>query len=152
MSEIGPNPPLKSPGPEGFSFADLKVGMTVEEERVWTPEDLATFGRLAGDTAPIHYNPDFAKSAGFRGPLLFGFLVAAGFSRLLGCRLPGRFSVIHSIRMDFAAPVYPNEKVRYRCAIIQLSSATKSAVLDISATRADGTKVLRGKAQCGMLK
>ncbi len=152
MTEISATLSPEPPGGEGLGFVDLKVGMTVEEEHVWTSEDLATFGRLTGDTAPIHYNPDFAKSVGFRGPVLFGFLLASGFSRLLGCRLPGRFSVIHSIRVDFAAAVYPNEKVTYRCAVIQLSPATKSVVLDITATRADGTKVLRGKVQCGLLK
>lgn len=134
----------------GRTFAELEVGASVEEEVVWTPGDLETFARLSGDVAPLHRDPGFAQSMGYEGVIVFGMLAAAPFSRLLGCRLPGKLSVFHSLRIDFAGPIYLDERIRYRVELKQLSPASRTAVLEVKASRLDGTVVLRGQAQCGL--
>lgn len=135
-----------------LEFAALAVGMTAEEEVVWSEQDVEEFRRASGDDAPVHRDREFAVSVGFPQPIMFGLLVGRPFSRLLGCRLPGTLSVIQSIRFEFAQPAYPNEPLRYRVEVVQLSQATRSAVLALTVTRADGSVVVRGRAQCGVAR
>jgi 3-hydroxybutyryl-CoA dehydratase len=131
-----------------LEFAQLDVGMEAETEVVWTREDLEAFRSLTGDDAPVHWDEEFAASVGMPGTIVYGLLVAAPFSTLLGCSVPGPLSVIHSLRVDFARPALVGEPLRYRVAVAQLSPSTRSVILELSVVRPDGTFVLRGKAQC----
>lgn len=135
-----------------LEFADLAVGMRADAEIAWTLDDLETFRRLTGDDAPVHRDDDFARSVGMPGRIVYGLLLAAPFSRLLGCELPGPLSVIHSLRVDFARAVQPDEKLRYTVTIAQLSPATGAVVLDLGVAQADHVQVLRGRAQCGVAR
>lgn len=133
-------------------FAELEVGMSVEEELVWTRAELDAFTALSGDRAPVHEDDDFARSLGFEGTIAFGLLLAVPFSRILGCTLPGAFSVIQSLRLDFAQPVLPDERLRYRVTVTGLSASTSTAVLDLAIEDGGGQPRLRGKAQCSVLR
>lgn len=133
-------------------FEALTVGMTVEEDVEWNAAHLDAFRILSGDEAPIHRDRAFAMELGMPGPILYGMFTALPFSRLLGCRLPGAYSVIHSLRFDFVAPVQLQERVRYVVSVVQLSPATRSVVLSLLAQRWDGSVVIRGRAQCGLLR
>jgi 3-hydroxybutyryl-CoA dehydratase len=137
-----------------LEFAELAVGMSVEEDIVLTDDDLEHFRHLTGDNAPVHHDDEFARAVGMAGRIVYGLLVAAPFSRLLGCRLPGALSVIHSLRVDFALPVRPGDPLRYSVAISQVSPATKVVLLDLSVfDRTDSTRqILRGRAQCGLAR
>jgi acyl dehydratase len=125
-------------------------GMAVETQRVFSLDDLRTFGALAPDRAPLHHDASFAHARGYRDVVVFGFLVAAPFSGLLGEHLPGPLSVLHSAKFGLAAPVYVGEEILYRAEVKQVSRATGAIVLDLTATRVKtGDVLLRGQAQCG---
>lgn len=134
------------------TFAELEVGMSADEELAWDASDLETFAALTGDSAPVHRDETFARELGFDGPIVYGLLAAAPFSRILGCQLPGVFSVIQSLRFDFAQPVTPGETLRYRATVSALSASTRSVVLELRIEAPDGGTRLRDKAQCGMLR
>jgi 3-hydroxybutyryl-CoA dehydratase len=134
------------------SFAELHPGLEIEEEIRWNVAQLEAFRLLSGDDAPIHYDTEFALTLGLPQPILYGLLTVLPFSRILGCRLPGVFSIIQSLRLDFVQPIYPDETLRYRVVITQLSPATRSVALNLTIERSDGSVVLRGKAQCGLLR
>ena len=141
-----------SDAPSELEFADLEVGMNISEEVSFSQADVDAFRALTRDGAPVHRDADFALEVGMPGPIVFGLLTVSPFSRLLGCRLPGALSVIQSLRFDFAAPVVPDERLRYDVTVSQLSPALRSAVLALAVTRRDGTPVVRGRAQCGLVR
>jgi acyl dehydratase len=124
--------------------------MTAEARRVFSVDDLRAFGALAPDRAPLHSDPVFARARGYRDVVVFGFLVAAPFSGLLGEKLPGPLSILHWARFNMAAPVYVGDEIAYRAEVKQVSRSTGAVVLDLSALRVGtGDVVLRGQAQCG---
>ena len=134
-------------------FADLAVGMEATTRRTFSMEDIAAFGKLAPDLAPVHFNPEFARELGYRDVLVFGWLAGAPFSGLLGMDLPGPHCVLHSVRINMAAPVYAGDTISYRAEVKHLSAATKTVVLDLVATREGNQEVvIRGQAQCGFPK
>lgn len=138
--------------PAALEFSQLAVGMTAEAELSWRREELDAFRTLTGDDAPVHHDPEFARAVGMPDIVVFGLLVVAPFSRLLGCELPGALSVIQSLRVDFVQPTLLGERLRYRVAVAQLSPAMKSVVLDLSVTEPGGAAVVRGRAQCGLAR
>ncbi len=69
--------------------------------------------RLCGDFNPLHVDPDIARTAGFKAPILHGLctLGIAGHALLKTfCNYePAQFS---SLDLRFSAPVYPGETIR----------------------------------------
>lgn len=133
-----------------YRFEDLAVGMSAVTTRIFSRADIAVFRDLAPDFASVHCDAAFAREMGYRDVLVFGWLAAAPFSGLLGMELPGPATVLHSVRISIAAPVFPDEEIRYQTQVRQLSPATKAVVLDLVATRGSNQEVvIRGQAQCG---
>jgi 3-hydroxybutyryl-CoA dehydratase len=133
-----------------YQFEDLSVGMSATTTRIFSRADIETFRALAPDEAPVHSDPAFAQAMGYKDVLVFGWLAAAPFSGLLGRDLPGAATVLHSVRIGMAAPVYPGDEILYRAEIKQLVTSVKAIVLELVATRvSDQQAVIRGQAQCG---
>lgn len=138
--------------PEIKSIEDVEKGMEICEEFVFTEENMKTFSDLTRDDAPIHWNSQFARNRGYRDRLVFGLFVGARFSGLLGTKLPGPHTVLHSTKFQMAQPVYVGETILYRVKVEQVVVAVRAVVLSLEAGRPDGEVVLRGTAQCGFLK
>lgn len=98
--------------------------MTIQPDRTElaefnvTREDMAAFRALSGDTNPLHDDEDFARSRGFEGPVVYGALIIAQVSRLLGTRLPGPGCVWRSLSLRFRGPLYIGQTARLAATII----------------------------------
>lgn len=98
--------------------------MTIQPDRTELAEfrisdaDMAAFRSLSGDTNPLHDDPAFARRRGFAGPVVYGGLIVAQVSRLLGTRLPGPGCVWRSLTLRFRAPLYVGETARLAATII----------------------------------
>jgi 3-hydroxybutyryl-CoA dehydratase len=77
-----------------------------------TPRQMRSFRQLSGDSNPIHFDQDFARSRGFEEPIVYGGLVLAQVSRMLGTLLPGPGCVWHSVAMRFRHPLFVGRQAR----------------------------------------
>ncbi|MCU0584872.1 MAG: hypothetical protein MUC46_02220 [Desulfobacterales bacterium] len=68
--------------------------------------------RLSGDPFPLHVDPDFARAAGFAGPIMHG-LCTLGFAcrALIGRCCPGAPERVRRIACRFKRPLYPGEPI-----------------------------------------
>jgi acyl dehydratase len=79
-----------------------------------TARSAALLYRLNGDYNPVHSDPDIARQAGFREPILHG-LCSFG----MGCRAiidtfcDGDPERLRSMSVRFSSPVYPGETLRF---------------------------------------
>jgi 3-hydroxybutyryl-CoA dehydratase len=87
----------------------LCEGLTAGISFTVSAQDMETFKRLSGDDNPIHSGVAFAQACGFEGPIVYGALMIAAISRLLGTKLPGHGCIWHSLKIDFRAPLYVDE-------------------------------------------
>lgn len=131
------------------SVEDVLAGMEITESHAFTDNDMECFAALANDHAGVHHDGEFARLMGYEEPIVFGFLVGARFSGMLGNRLPGPNTVLHSVSWQMVNPVYVGETITYKVAVSQVSRAVKTVVLKLSAEKPDGALALRGSAQCG---
>lgn len=90
--------------------------------------------RLSGDRNPLHVDPEFARAAGFRQPILHGLCTYGIVCRILvGEFLDGDPSRVRSFAAKFAGAVFPGETLRTRV----WRDGSRLLVTTTSAERAD---------------
>ncbi len=102
------------------------------------------FAALSGDGNPLHVDEEYATAAGFPGPVLFGMLTSALYSRLVGVYLPGRFALLQGIDLDFSAPCHAGEPLHVAGEVVYMNEAYQR--FEIKATIRKADKKLVSKA------
>ena len=90
----------------------------VSAEFLVTHAQMDAFRTLSGDTNPIHDESDYPRRHGFDGAIVYGGLLFAQISRLLGTRLPGPGCVERSITLRYRSPLYVGERARLRAQVV----------------------------------
>lgn len=130
---------------KGYSFKDLKIGMSAVFSRTITETDLRNFSGVSGDTNPMHLNEEFARQTMFKGCIVHGFLSASLISTVIGTKLPGPGCIYVSQTLRFKAPVRVGDTVYAKATITELLPQKQRVVLDTICTVRD-TAVIEGQA------
>lgn len=132
------------------TFADLAVGMTASTPVVVTDDDMAAFAALSGDRSRIHVDADYARAVGFEGKVVYGGLLVAALSRLVGMMLPGSIGVAAGWRIDFHSPLYVGQEAVLEAELVQLSEAARLAKLKYTIQSGDRL-IAKGSAEAKIL-
>jgi acyl dehydratase len=128
-------------------FADLKQGDTVRWRHEVTAEEVDSFARLSGDVNPLHLDDAFAEERGFRGRVVYGALVNAFISRILGTELPGPGCLWLSQTTRFAKPVYVADPIEVVVRVTHKSESLRMLVLETTVQNLRGETLLQGEAK-----
>jgi 3-hydroxybutyryl-CoA dehydratase len=139
---------MDSPGtpPKHVALADLAEGVRAVVDFTITAEDMEKFAALSGDYNPLHRDQDFARQKGFKGTVVYGALLIAKISGLIGMQLPGLDSLWGSIAMQFNQPLYVGEPARAEGAVVAVSKSTGLIVLKLT-VRSNDRLLAMGKAE-----
>ena len=129
-----------------LAFEDLKAGMRAAFPFAISAEQMRAFEALSGDRNPLHGDADFARSRGFEGPVVYGGLLVAQLSRLIGMHLPGRDALWTGLRIQFLHPLYVGQDARVEAEIRHVSEAVRSVELRFS-VEAGGLAIAKGTAE-----
>lgn len=129
----------------GYTFDELKVGMSAVESRTITETDLRNFSGVSGDINPMHLNEEFASKTMFKGCIVHGMLTASLISAVVGNRLPGPGCIYISQSLKFKAPVRVGDTVYAKAVITDLNPEKKRVTLETKCYVGD-TVVLEGEA------
>jgi acyl dehydratase len=129
---------------------DLKPGLSVDFPFSVSLEDMRIFSELSGDYSRIHHDSDFALKNGFSAPVVFGALIVARLSALVGMRLPGDLGLATEWKINFNNPLYVGDRAVMRGEITHVSEVTHTIKLKFSvvvgkrviATGSAGSKLL----------
>jgi acyl dehydratase len=132
--------------PEAHGFDDLSEGSSATVSFSITTEQLRQFAALSGDFNPLHLDDAFARGKGYEGAVVYGALLIAKISQLIGMRLPGRDSVWASISFDFKRPLYVGQMAEVEGRVLTLHSTTGMVELGLL-LRARGRVLGKGKAE-----
>ena len=131
---------------EVLSIGELHPGKRVTAALCITAAQMSVFAELSGDYNPLHLDDAFARSKGFAGSVVYGGLLVAKISELIGMRLPGQNSVWASLSLDFLKPLYVNEVAELEAEVVQSSASTGLVQLAL-VLRREGKKLLKGRAE-----
>lgn len=128
---------------EGKTKADFNI--------VLTQKMIETFQMLSGDHNPMHTNDSYAKEKGMRGMIAHGMLVASFYSRLVGMYLPGKYCLLHEIKVDFNKPVYSGDSLNISGVVAEKKELFHRVKINAKVTNQFGEKVSSAKITVGIL-
>ena len=133
-----------------YRFEDISQGQTERLTRRITGEMMEDFRALTGDENPLHTDAEAARERGFKDRVSYGMLTASFLSTLAGVYLPGRYSLIQSVEIKFAKPVYIGDELTVSGEITEKNDTYGLIFLKVTITEGSGKKVCRGKMQIGV--
>ena len=132
-----------------YRFEDLTLGLKLSFEAVFTDEMAQEFARISGDINPLHVDRDYALSAGFASPVIFGLMTSSLYSTLVGVYLPGKYALLQGVDIDFNSPVFAGEKLFVQGEIVFLSEAYKRLEVKASIRKEDRKLVSKAVIRAG---
>lgn len=131
--------------------AQLKEGDSAGFPFTITEKDMAAFEALSGDANPIHVDASFARRHGLAGRVVYGGLIVAMISRLIGMKAPGTGWIWHSLSVQFRSALFVGEPAELTGTVEHVNDDLGVLELKLKVTR--GADVIAtGKAQSGRLK
>lgn len=92
---------------------------------------MENFRRLSCDDNPLHTDDTYARQLGFEGRVVYGALIVARISCLIGMHLPGPGGVWAGLKMDFRSPLYIDEEAALNGTVTHRSEAAKLLTLGL---------------------
>jgi len=129
-----------------LSLCELTEGQSVVIELSIDDAQMRQFAELSGDFNPLHTDDAFARGKGFKGRVVYGALLVAKVSQLIGMRLPGKNSVWASLTWEFLEPLYVDQAVQLEAVVSSISAGTGLVELKLTLRR-DGKKLSKGRAE-----
>jgi acyl dehydratase len=130
-----------------LNFTDLYVGQSLKYSFIFTDNVVYQFAKLVKDFAPVHLDLTHAKSLGYQGRIVHGFLLQSVVSGLIGEQLPGINSVIVSTAFKFYKPVYIGDTVEYKVEVIGLTNSVSAVSIKITGNVKEN-QVISGNIIC----
>lgn len=136
-----------------ISYDALVVGLTRERAYVITPAVYESFLSAFDDRSPVHIDAEYARAAGFGGPVMHGAILNGFVSHFVGMVFPGANSLLLSVELRFSQPSYLGDAVLLRAKIAQRLDAHNTVVLHVSfINQTRGGTAATGRVQVKMRK
>lgn len=123
----------------------FKVGDVFQHSLEVTRELMQRFLQMSGDSNPIHMDDRYAVAHGFRGAVVYGNLLGAMISHLVGMKLPTKEVVILSESLEFRKPSYVGEQIRLEAVVTSIHEAVSAVSLRLTFFSPSGEKVCAGQ-------
>jgi acyl dehydratase len=133
------------PGAKTRSFASLAEGEIARRSFTVREDEMASFAEVSGDHNPLHCDEAFARSRGYPGRVVYGALLVAKISQLIGMELPGRNALWSGLDIQFVSPLFIGQKADIEATIVRVSAAVHALELSLRIA-CQGQPIARGKA------
>jgi 3-hydroxybutyryl-CoA dehydratase len=133
-----------------YRLVDIYPGLSHSFQVGLTDRMMDVFKELTGDLNPLHTEPGFALTHGYRDRVAYGMLVSSFYSTLVGMYLPGKYALFQSVGISFVAPVFPGDTLTILGEVTAIHNVYKQIEIRGSITNQLGIKVSRAKIKSGI--
>lgn len=134
-----------------YKYQDITVGQVEQFTFDITKEKMEQFLNITGDNNPLHNDISYAKEKGYDDVVVYGLLTTSALSTLAGVYLPGKYSLIHSVEISYAKPVFiTSSPLTVKGEVIAKDDRFSQITLKISIWDKQQTKVCRGIMKIGV--
>lgn len=135
-----------------YKYDEIQIGDEESFEVEVTEQMLASFKDITGDVNPLHNDAAYAKEQGFEDRVAYGMLSSSFLSTLAGVYLPGKYSLIQNVSVEFPRPVYVGEILTIKGKVTEKNDLFKFIVLKVLITNEKGEKKVKGNMRIGVIK
>ena len=129
-----------------LTLNDLALGTKASVAFSLSAHEMRQFAEISGDINPLHVDDSFAQRKGYASAVVYGALLVAKISQLIGMQLPGRDSVWASLSLDFRRPLYVDQAAQVEGTVASVHATTGLIELGL-VLRASGQVIAKGKAE-----
>ncbi len=127
-----------------YTYDEIFIGQKESFEVCISGEMLDSFCGITGDLNPLHSDAGYARAEGYENRVAYGMITASFMSTLAGVYIPGERSLIKEVKIKFAKPVYPGDRLVIEGEVTDKNDTFKMIVLKVTMRNGKGEKVLRG--------
>ena len=113
-----------------YKFSDLYIGLEHSFTKKIDKPMMDKFLEISGDYNPLHIDNEYSKKKKYSGKVVYGMLTSSFYSTLVGVYLPGKYSLLHSVRVKFLYPVYINDILEICGKLTYINKAYKQIEMD----------------------
>ena len=135
-----------------YTFDDIVIGMEESFSVVVTEDMMSEFYGITQDGNPLHNDDFYAKEKGYKEKVCYGMLTASFLSTLAGIYLPGKYSLIHGMEIEFPKPVYVGDQLTITGTVSNKDDRFRYFLMKIMIRNQNNQKVCRGKMRIGVMK
>lgn len=111
-----------------------------------TEKDMQLFQEISHDRSKIHVDSEYAQHRGYREKIVYGGILLAQLSNLLGNKLPGDLGVSAHWSIDYRSPLYLNEDAEISIEITHVSPGL-GLIEGVFSIKAEDRLIASGKVQ-----
>lgn len=111
----------------------------------------SAFTNTFKDQNPLHVDKNYARQKGFTDKVMHGAILVGFLSYFIGEGWPEKEVIVHSYTIQFAKPVYLNEKLKFQANVVDYFECVNTYELKYSFTNQDGVVVAKGKISFGKI-
>lgn len=135
-----------------YVYKDIYVGQVEEFVFDITKEKMKQFLNITGDTNPLHNDIVYANEKGYKDVVVYGLLTTSALSTLAGVYLPGKYSLIHSVEINYVKPVFiESSPLTIKGEVISKDDRFSRITVKVYIFDKNNIKVCRGVMQIGVL-
>ena len=134
-----------------YKFVDINVGLEESFSVRVNSEKLDKFLKISGDINPLHTDAEYSKSKGFSDRVVYGMLTSSFFSTLVGVYLPGKYSILQGIDIQFYEPVFIDDILTITGKVSYINEAYKQLEIKAVIINQDNKKVSKATIKVGVM-
>ncbi len=116
----------------------FKEGEIFSASMTISARHIEAFRDLSADTNAVHCDAAYARKHGFREPIVYGNILGALISKLVGMHLPTPEVIILRESIDFRNPTYSGDTVLLQATVFKVHEAVSSVQLKLDFTTENG--------------
>jgi len=134
-----------------YKFVDINVGLEESISVRVNSEKQDKFLKISGDINPLHTDAEYSKSKGFSDRIVYGMLTSSFFSTLVGVYLPGKYSILQGIDIQFYEPVFIDDILTITGKVSYINEAYKQLEIKAIIINQDNKKVSKATIKVGVM-
>jgi acyl dehydratase/putative sterol carrier protein len=142
-------PSMKEPAQQfvlGKSLDEIEIGEKAEGSMKVTDEHIEWYAKMSGDYNPLHMDDQYAATTMFGRRIAHGPVGGALVARVIGMQLPGLGTLAFNMKVNFIAPVYPDDEITAVVEATEKVPEKNLLRLSFTVTNQNGLEVMNGYA------
>ena len=134
-----------------YKFSNIEIGLEETFEVKLDASKMDKFLDISNDINPLHVDSNYAEKKGFPGRVVYGLLTSSFYSTLVGVHLPGKYSILQGIDIQFSKPVYIGDTLKISGKVSYINEAYKQIEIRAFITNQNNEKVSKATIKTGIL-